>query len=82
VKALKKAGLSDKVHLVMNIHDALEFYVRDDVDYQTVIDVLEPAVIFPVPGWPSMVADWHYWKRYGSCVELKKNEDGKSVEKH
>jgi DNA polymerase I len=82
VRALEAAGLSDRVHLVMNIHDALEFYVRNDVDYQTVIDILEPAVVFPIPGWPAMVADWHTWTRYGSCVELKRDETGRMVEKH
>lgn len=80
-RAIKKAGLQDKVHLVMNIHDALEFYVHNSVSTQEVIDLLEPAVVFPVTGWPAMVADWHTWTRYGSCVELHRDDNGKWVEK-
>lgn len=81
VKAIKNAELSDKIHLVMNVHDALEFYVHESVDLQTVIDLLEPAVVFPVNGWPPIVADWHTWTRWGSAKEVK-NIDGKwEVEK-
>lgn len=70
-KALKAAGLDDRVKLVMNIHDALEFYVRDDVPLADVIQVLEPAVIFRVPGWPKIKADWHAGRRWGSVRELE-----------
>ncbi len=80
-KALKNAGLQDKVRLVMNIHDALEFYVKSDVDLQKVIEVLEPAVVFPVKDWPPMVADWHTWERWGSAIELEKDEAGMWIEK-
>ena len=31
IQALRRAGLADKVRMVMNIHDALEFAVRKDV---------------------------------------------------
>lgn len=76
-KAIKKAGFEDKVHLVMNIHDALEFYVHESVSLQEVCDLLEPAVVFPVEGWTKFVADWHTWERWGSCKEIKKYNDGK-----
>ena len=39
VRAIKKAGLSDKVHLVMNVHDALEFYVHKSIPVQTCSEV-------------------------------------------
>jgi DNA polymerase I len=68
--ALHKAGLKDRVRLVMNVHDALEWYVRRDVPPAQVIRVLQPAVIFPVPGWPPMVADWHCGERWGSVRKL------------
>jgi hypothetical protein len=54
----------------MNVHDALEWYVRRDVPPAQVIRVLQPAVIFPVPGWPPMVADWHCGERWGSVRKL------------
>lgn len=77
--ALVKAGLDDRVHLVMNIHDALEWYVRDDVPFGEVIEVLQPAVVFPVDGWPPMVADWHIWQRWGSMRALHRDDDGQWV---
>ena len=74
--ALRAAGLHDRVHMVMNIHDALEFYVHRSITPQQVITVLQPAVIFEVPGWPAMAADWHMAKRWGSPVELTVADDG------
>ena len=34
----------------------------------TVIRVLQPAVVFPVEGWPEVVADWHAGTRMGSLA--------------
>lgn len=70
--ALRKAGLKDRVRLAMNVHDELEWYVRNDTDFNDVIAVLEPAVVFPVPGWPPLVAEWKAGKRWGSMRELVK----------
>jgi len=75
-RAIKSAGLNDKVRLIMNVHDALEFYVHSSLNMHDVIELLEPAVVFPVQGWPKMVADWHTWTRYGSPQELTKNDEG------
>jgi DNA polymerase I len=68
--ALRRAGLKDRVRLVMNVHDALEWYVRRDVKPAEVIRALQKAVIFPVRGWPPMVADWHCGERWGSVIKL------------
>jgi len=76
VRALRKAGLADKVILVMNIHDALEFYVRKDVPPALVIAVLTPAVIFPVRGWLPMVMDWHMGTSWGTAKDLEVLPDG------
>jgi DNA polymerase-1 len=76
IRAIREAGLGDKVRLVMNVHDALEFYVHKSHKPQDVIKLLEPAVIFPVTGWPAMKADWHIAKRWGSPVEIIANPDG------
>jgi DNA polymerase I-like protein with 3'-5' exonuclease and polymerase domains len=73
-KALRKAGLDDRVRLVMNIHDALEFEVREDVAPVEVIRVLQPAVVFPITGpgaaWPEMVAEWHLGRSWGGVKDI------------
>ncbi len=76
---LKKNGLLDRVRLVMNIHDALEFYVHRSLQPQDVIAILQPAVIFPVPGWPDMKADWHFCKRLGSPIKIELTDDGRFI---
>lgn len=76
VHAIKKAGLADKVKLVMNVHDALEFYVHGSLNPEDVIAVLKPAVVFDVDGWPAMKADWHLAKRWGSPTEIEVHPDG------
>lgn len=69
--AVKAAGLSDKVHLIMQIHDSLVFEVHKSVKPQAVFDVIQPAVVFPVPGWPQMVADWGIGTRWGSLTDIE-----------
>lgn len=75
-KAIRKMGWQDKVRLFMNVHDALEYYVHRSLNPADVIRVLQPAVIFPVPGWPMMKADWHLGKRWGSVKEIELFDDG------
>jgi DNA polymerase I-like protein with 3'-5' exonuclease and polymerase domains len=79
VHAIRRAGLEGKVRLFMDLHDALEFYVRKDVLPADVIEVLQPAVVFPVDSWPAMVAEWHAGQRWGSVVELEVTENPFSV---
>jgi hypothetical protein len=74
-RALRKAGLRDKVHLFLNVHDSLDFYARKDVPPGEVIRVLQPAVVFGVDGWPEVVADWHAGLRMGSLAELEVGPD-------
>ncbi len=76
VRALRKAGLADKVKLIMNIHDALEFAVRKDVSPAEVIAVLTPAVIFPVKGWLPMVMESHMGATWGGVKDLELGSDG------
>lgn len=76
-KAIQKAGLTDKVRLVMTVHDALEFYIHKSVDTQTVIDLISPCVAFPFKGLPEIRADWHEGTRWGLVVELELDKDGK-----
>ena len=74
-KALHAAGLADRVHMFLNVHDSLDFYVRKDVPPGEVIRVLQPAVVFPIEGWPEVVADWHAGTRMGSLAELEVGPD-------
>lgn len=74
-RALRAAGLQDDVKLVMNIHDALEFYARKHISPAQVIRVLAPAVVFPVPGWPPIVADWHMGMNWAEFRELEVDPD-------
>jgi DNA polymerase-1 len=76
--ALKRAGLAEKVRLVMNVHDALYFYVRKDVAPLHAIQVLQPAVIFTMPvisHWPKIEVDWSMGERWGSMFELDVKTD-------
>lgn len=76
-KAIKEAGLEDKIVLIMTIHDALEFYVHESVTTQEVIDLVSPQVTFRVTGLPVIRADWHEGKRWGEVVEIKLDENQK-----
>jgi DNA polymerase I-like protein with 3'-5' exonuclease and polymerase domains len=82
IRALARAGLTDKVRLIMNVHDALMFEVRKDVPPVEVIRLLQPAVAYPVTGpgepWPEMVAEWHMGKSWGSVKDIHV-EDGQVV---
>lgn len=78
-KAIKAAGMQDKIRLIMTIHDALEFYVHESVSTQEVIDLIQPAVSFPVPGLPEIRADWHEGKSWGSVVEIKLDKVTKQI---
>jgi DNA polymerase I-like protein with 3'-5' exonuclease and polymerase domains len=79
-RALEKAGMADRVRLIMNIHDALEYEVRDDLAPADVIAVLQPAVVFPVTGpgvaWPTLVMDWHVGVSWGQKKEIEVLADG------
>lgn len=78
-KKIRDAGLQNKILMVMTIHDALEFYVHESVDTQTVIDLVGPQASFPVEGFPEIRADWHEGKRFGSVAELRMDENNKII---
>lgn len=75
-RALRDAGLDDRVLLVMDVHDEMAWYVRKDVPPAQVIAVLQPEVTWEVEGWPPMVAEWHVGERWGSVAELDLLPDG------
>lgn len=74
-KAIKKAGMQDKIKLFMTVHDALEFYVHDSVSTQYVIDLIQPCVSYAVSGLPEIRADWHEGYKWGSVAEIKVDDD-------
>jgi DNA polymerase I-like protein with 3'-5' exonuclease and polymerase domains len=79
-KAEKEGRIPPKsIRLVMSVHDALEFYVHESVDTQTVIDLLDPMVAFdhPALGGVPIRADWHEGHRWGHVVEVQRDESGK-----
>lgn len=75
-KAIRAAGLRDKIRMVLTVHDALEFYVHESIPTQEVIDLIEPCVNFPVPGFPLEIrSDWHEGPTWGSVAEVKLDKD-------
>ena len=75
-RALKRTGLHDKVRLFMNVHDALYWYARKDVNPEDIIRLLDPEVAWHVEGWPPMVAEWNIGERWGSMAEVELVEGG------
>jgi len=61
---LKREGLIDDVRMVMNIHDALYFYVDTYVDPEDLAELLRPAVELAIPKFPRLETDWAYGKTW------------------
>jgi DNA polymerase-1 len=78
-QSLHDNELDERVHMVMNVHDALYFYVHDSVRPETVVAALQDAVVFPVPGWPPMRVDWSVGAKWGSLKSLRILADGSAV---
>lgn len=76
-KMIREAGLQDKIKMVITFHDALEFYVHESVTTQEFIDLVGPAVSFPLPGYPDIKADWHEGYQWGSLAEISLDDTGK-----
>ena len=75
-KAIKEAGLEDLIRMTLTVHDALEFLVHESITTKQVIDLVEPCVNFPVPGFPLEIrADWHEGYQWGAQAEVRLNED-------
>lgn len=81
-QAIRNAGMQDRIILVMNIHDELNFYVRNDVDFETeFVPLIASAAIFKIDGWPEIEAEWHKGQSWGELTEYVRLPDGKVVEK-
>lgn len=77
--ALANSPLGSKIDMIMNIHDALVFEVDADVHPQKVVDLIQPAVVFPIQGWPPIRADWEIGLKWGSMKELSLDENNQIV---
>lgn len=81
-RAIKKAGLQDKIRMVLTIHDNLEFYVSNEIPSQFVIDLIQPEVTFKVPhipALPKIVADWHESRVWGLPVDFDLDDNNQIV---
>lgn len=78
-KSLRDAGLIDKVHLQMNIHDALVWEAHRSVSPQRIIDLVNPQVCIAIPGWPRIRADWEIGTRWGSMKKIKLDDNNKII---
>lgn len=78
-KALRSSGLADRVHCIMNNHDALTFEVEDSVKPDEVIAVIRPAVEFPVEGWPPITSEWAIGRTWGKMHTLVLDDNGRVV---
>jgi DNA polymerase-1 len=78
-RKLRSVGLHEKVHLQMNIHDALVWEAHRSVSPQRIIDLVNPEVCIPVPGWPVIKADWEVGTRWGSMVKLNLDANNKII---
>lgn len=72
---IRNSPYEGKIKMVMNIHDALEFYVHKSVSPQEVYDLLHSEVTFPVKGLPEVVAEWHLGHKWGSVMDLTVEDD-------
>jgi hypothetical protein len=59
----------------MNVHDAVYFYVHRSVSPATAIQVIQPAALFDVEGWPPFALDWAVGLRWGSMRKLEVTEE-------
>lgn len=68
-KALTAKGWwGTKVWCTINLHDALTFEISDDLHPRDVLDVLVPAVEFPVSGFPVIRSDWEIGQDWGASA--------------
>lgn len=68
-RAMTKKGLwRSQVRLVLNNHDALSFYVSNDIPPAEAIAMIRAAVEFQVPNLPKIVAEFSIGQRWGSMT--------------
>lgn len=80
IKRAERDGRIPKngIRLTLTIHDALEFLVHESVPTQTVIDLINPCVSFPVKGLPVEIkADWHEGYQWGAVAEIQLDAEKK-----
>ena len=71
-RMLEKEGLwNNGVMITMNQHDSLTFEVRNDIDPNWLRGKLAEAVVFVIPGFPKIVADWEIGVSWGASTKWK-----------
>jgi DNA polymerase-1 len=78
-RRLKEAGLADRVHLIMNIHDALVWEAELGVSPQTIIDIVHPEVCLDIEDWPRIEAEWEVGLRWGTMTKLSLDANNKII---
>lgn len=76
-KKIKALGLQDRVRMVMNIHDAVYFYVDQTLNPYVLVDLLRECVEIQVEGFPNFDSDWCFgldWSKE-SLVDIEGNND-------
>lgn len=71
-KKLKELGwwMTDCT-IIMNQHDSLTFEVSDRLNPAEVRAIIEPCVVFPVPRFPKIVAEWELGQSWGTAAAWK-----------
>lgn len=70
-RLVKEGWWGSKCTIIMNQHDSLTFEVSNDLNPVDVRALIEPAVVFDVPVFPKIVADWELGQRWGSSTPWK-----------
>jgi DNA polymerase I-like protein with 3'-5' exonuclease and polymerase domains len=75
-KAIKKEGLwRNGISIVMNNHDALTFYVRNDIHPTRAVQLLREAVEFPVKQLPRIEAEFSMGRKWGTMDDLSETHE-------
>jgi DNA polymerase-1 len=70
VKMLRREGLwNNGVMITMNQHDSLVFEVSNEIDPNWLREKLITEVVFPVKGFPKIVADWEIGLSWGASTK-------------
>lgn len=71
-RALEEKGWwMTKVRMINNLHDALTFEADNSIDPRELRDLLQECVVWEIPNFPKIVADWEIGQKWGSSKRWK-----------
>lgn len=74
-KALEAKGWwMTKVRMINNLHDALTFEADNSINPIELRELLQECVVWEIPTFPKIVADWELGQKWGSSVKWKAHE--------